>query len=105
MTTEIRTEHPHIVRVPGIAGGDPVIRGTRISVAFIARQLQAGDEPSDIIAAFPRINPAAIYDAISYYIDHREEIDAIIADATLEKLAERYGFYITKGGKVEFRRS
>jgi uncharacterized protein (DUF433 family) len=102
MTTEIRTEHPHIVRVPGIAGGDPIIRGTRISVAFIARLLQAGEEASDIVAAYPHLGPAEVYDAISYYHDHREEIDSIIADSTLEKLAERYNFRIDAQGRVEF---
>lgn len=102
VTTEIRTEHPHIVRVAGIAGGDPIIRGTRISVALIARLLQAGEDPSEIIAAYPHLGPAEVYDAISYYHDHREEIDAIIADSTLEKLAEQYNFRIDERGKVEF---
>ena len=103
MTTELRTEHPHIVRVPGVLGGEPVIAGSRIGVAFIARLLQAGEEPSEIVAAFPRLNPAAVYDAISYYLDHREEVDAVISDSTPEALAQRYGFRVTKKGKVEFR--
>jgi uncharacterized protein (DUF433 family) len=102
MTTEIRTEHPHIVRVPGVLGGEPVIKGTRIGVAFIARLLQAGEEAPDIIATYPHLAPAAVYDAISYYLDHREEIDSRIADSTLEALAERYGFSITERGRVEF---
>lgn len=105
MNTELRTEHPHIVRIPGVLGGEPVIAGTRIGVAFIARLLQAGEEPSDIIATFPRLDPAAVYDAISYYLDHREEIDAVIADSTPEVLAKRYGFRVGKTGKVEFRPS
>jgi uncharacterized protein (DUF433 family) len=79
-----------------------VIRGTRIGVAFIARLLQAGEEPSDIIATFPRVDPAAVHDAISYYLDHREEIDSVIAESTPEALAQRYGFRVTEEGKVEF---
>ena len=70
MSTPIKTEHPHIVRVPGIAGGEPVIAGTRITVALIARLLQAGDEPADIIARYPHLAPAAVYAAISYYLAH-----------------------------------
>lgn len=105
MASELSTEHPHIVRVPGVTGGEPVIRGTRIGVAFIARLLQAGEEPTEIIAAYPNLAPAAVYDAISYYLDHREEIDAIIADSTLETLARRYGFKIDERGKVDFSSS
>jgi uncharacterized protein (DUF433 family) len=102
MTTELETEHPHIVKVPGVLGGEPLIARTRIGVAFIARLLQAGEEPSEIIAAFPHLAAASVYDAISYYLDHREEIDDLVADSTLEALAERYGFRINKRGRVEF---
>jgi uncharacterized protein (DUF433 family) len=105
MATELQTEHPHIVRVRGVLGGEPVIAGTRIGVAFIARLLQAGEEPSEIIAAYPHLAPAAVYDAISYYLDHREETDSLIADSTLEILAERYGFHLTGRGRVEFSAS
>ena len=32
---EKRTEHPHIVRVEGVCGGAPVIKGTRTPVRSI----------------------------------------------------------------------
>ena len=64
MTTPVKTEHPHVVRVPGVLGGEPVIAGTRIGVAFIARLLQAGEEPAEIIAAYPHLSPAAVNDAV-----------------------------------------
>jgi uncharacterized protein (DUF433 family) len=103
MATELRTEHPHIVRVEGVVGGEPVIAGTRIGVAFIARLLQAGEEPAEIIAAYPQLAPAAVYDAISYYLDHRDEVDAFIADSTPESLAKRYGFHVAERGRVVFK--
>src|SRR3989304_9152066 len=100
MATELKTEPPHIVRVPGVLGGEPVIAGTRVGVAFIARRLRAGEEPSDIVAAYPDLAPAAVYDAISYYLDHRDEIDALIAGSTLEALAQRSGFSVQEDGKI-----
>jgi uncharacterized protein (DUF433 family) len=103
MTTETRTEHPHVVRVEGVVGGQPVIAGSRISVAFIARQLQAGETAEDVIATYPHLAPAAVYDAISYYLDHRDEIDSYIADHTPERLAEKLGFTVSDKGKVVFR--
>lgn len=103
MTVPVRTEHPHIVRVPGVAGGEPVIAGTRIGVALIARLLRAGTEPWEIIATYPHLAPAAVYDAVSYYLDHQEEIDRQIDEATLETLAERYGFTIGADGRIVVR--
>jgi uncharacterized protein (DUF433 family) len=60
VTAVIKTEHPHIVRVPGVVGGRPVIKGTRISVEFIARLLQLGEMPAVIIASYPHLTPAAV---------------------------------------------
>lgn len=105
MATEVKTEHPHIVRVPGVLGGEPIIAGTRVGVAFIARLVQAGEEPSEIVAAYPNLAPAAVYDAVSYYLDHREEIDALSAESTLEALAQRYGFSVREDGRILFKGS
>ena len=100
MTTPIKTEHPHIVRVPGIAGGRPVIAGTRISVDFIARLVQAGEQPSEIIASYPHLTPAGVYDAISFYFDHQDEIDRFIAESTLEAVAEQHGLEVRGDGRI-----
>jgi uncharacterized protein (DUF433 family) len=102
MATELKTEHPHIVRVPGVLGGEPVITGTRVAVALIARLLQAGEEPSEIVASFPRLAPAAVYDAVSYYLDHRDEIESLTSGETLEALASRYGFVVQENGRIAF---
>lgn len=102
MTTPIRTEHPHIVRVPGVAGGAPVIEGTRIRVAFIAQLLRAGDTADDIIASYEHLKPAAVYDAISYYLDHQAEIEQYLAENTPEKIQERYGYTVDEHGRAHF---
>ena len=100
MAASVRTEHPHIVKESGIAGGRPVIAGTRISVDFIARLLQAGDEARDIIATYPHLAPAAVHDAISYYFDHQAEIDQFIVESTLETVAERSGLHVRPDGRI-----
>ncbi len=103
MSALVKTEHPHIVRVPGVADGRPVIAGTRISVEFIARLLRAGVEPWEIVATYPHLSPAGVYDAVSYYLDHQAEIDQEIAESTLDALTQRMGFRIDQRGKVLFR--
>lgn len=74
----IATEHPHIARDPAISGGEPVIKGTRISVAHIVALHGIGESPETIQIGLPHLSLAQIYDALSFYYDHREEIDALI---------------------------
>jgi len=50
MAAVIKTDHPHVVRVPGVLGGQPMIDGQRISVASVARFLNDGTSPEGIIA-------------------------------------------------------
>ena len=78
MVTETKTEHPHIVRRMGAAGETAVLAGSNIGVWFIVRQLRTRDTPEDIVASLPHLTLAGIYDAMSYYHDHRAEIDPII---------------------------
>jgi len=104
MATVIKkTDHPHVVRVPGVLSGQPVIDGHRISVASIARFLNDGTSVDEIIATYPHLGAAAIYDAVSYYLDHNDEMDQLIADSAPEKVQERYGFTIGEKGRVIFK--
>lgn len=102
MAATVRTEHPHIVRSRGLAGDVPTIAGTRITVAFIIGQLRAGDTPQDILASYPHLTPAAVYDAISFYYDHQAEIDRFIEQNTLDAHAKRYGFTVGDDGRLQF---
>lgn len=40
---------------PGILGGKPIIRGTRISVEFILEPLASGANESEILQAYPHL--------------------------------------------------
>jgi hypothetical protein len=47
--------------------------------------LHHGTTPEALLGYYPQLSLAAIYDALSYYYDNREEIDAeIAANAALE---------------------
>jgi uncharacterized protein (DUF433 family) len=73
---KIRTDHPHIVRVQGVCGGRPVIEGTRLSVKLIVGWSRLGMTPEEIAAQYPDVSSAQIADALAYYRDHPEEIEA-----------------------------
>src|SRR5207249_4523713 len=70
-----RTEHPHIDRVPGVCGGRPKIKGHRIPVWTIAGWNHMEMTVDQILDMYPQLTPGQIHDALSYYFDHREEID------------------------------
>jgi uncharacterized protein (DUF433 family) len=55
-----------------------VIENTRISVRLIAGYYKAGMTVEEILRDYPHLAAAAVYDAISYYIDHQAEIEALI---------------------------
>ncbi|MEA3346026.1 MAG: DUF433 domain-containing protein [Chloroflexota bacterium] len=78
-TTGEETGHPHIERVSTILGGEPVIKGTRTSVRAIVEHWQFGDSPQEIARQLPHLRLAQIFDALSYYDDHRQEIERYIA--------------------------
>jgi uncharacterized protein (DUF433 family) len=77
----IRTEHPHIVRIEGVHGGRPTIRGTGVSVQTIVEQTQLGRTPRQIVEDFDGVlTLAQVHDALSYYYEHENEIEQYIAE-------------------------
>ena len=77
--TREKTDHPHVERVSEVLGGEPVIRGTRTPVRAIVEHWQFGDSPNAIARQLPHLRLAQIFDALSYYDDHREEVERYIA--------------------------
>jgi uncharacterized protein (DUF433 family) len=53
-----------IISDPLIIMGKPVVAGTRITVELILEKLAAGETPEQILAAHPRLTPAAISAAL-----------------------------------------
>jgi uncharacterized protein (DUF433 family) len=46
-----------IVRDPGILGGKPVIRGTRLAVEFLLELLEAGVSEEEVLVNYPGLAP------------------------------------------------
>lgn len=68
-----RTEHPHIVRDSALYNGEPVVEGTRSAVRHIILLFQGGQDP-EVIASDQHLSLPQVYDAISYFYDHEDEI-------------------------------
>jgi uncharacterized protein (DUF433 family) len=72
------TGHAYIVNDDQILGGEPIIRGTRMPVRAIVETWRLGVAAEEIPNCLPHSNLAQVFDALSYYSDHQEEINAYI---------------------------
>ena len=98
-----KLKHPYIVRTKEICGGKPIIAGTRIKVAQIAIEYdRMGWTADEIVQAHPHMTLAQVHDALSYYYDNAEELNADIRAEKqfIENLRKQYSRSILeeKGG-------
>ena len=72
------TEHCYIVKEADILSGEPIIKGTRTPVRAIVEIWRLGVSPEEIPNRLPHLTLAQVFDALSYYSDHQDEINAYI---------------------------
>ena len=86
----IQTAHPYIVRIAGVQGGEPITRNGYVTVRTIVEQTRLGTTPAELVEGHPPLALAEVYDALSYYYDHIDEMEQIIAEnnAALERAIE-----------------
>ena len=71
-------QYRYITSVPGVQGGEPVIKGTRVPVRAIVLTWRRGVPPEEIPSHYPHITLAEVFEALSYYSDNQEEINSYI---------------------------
>lgn len=88
-----------------IRDGEPVIVGTGIRVLDIAiRHELMGMSPEDIVIALPHLTLSQVHAALSYYYDHKNEMDKKWKESieNLEKLKKgRPSILEKKIGKIK----
>ena len=70
------TVYSHITKDPQICGGKACVDGTRIRVLDLVCLMRQGLSPQDMLGAYPSLNLAQVYAALSYYHENPQEIDA-----------------------------
>ena len=73
-----QTEHCYIVKDDRILSGEPIIKGTRTPARAVVELWRLGYAPDEIPRELPHLTLAAVFDALSYYSDHQEEINGYI---------------------------
>ncbi|MBE9187141.1 DUF433 domain-containing protein [Microcoleus sp. LEGE 07076] len=72
------TEHLYIVRDRQILSGEPIVKGTRTSVRAIVETWHMGISPEEIPNGLPHLTLAQVFDALSYYSHHQDQINTYI---------------------------
>lgn len=81
MEQSVLSIREHIEITPGVCSGKPRIAGHRIKVQHVVIwHERMGLSPDEIVSQHPGITLADVHAALTYYYDHREEIEASIRD-------------------------
>jgi uncharacterized protein (DUF433 family) len=63
----------YIARDPAICGGEPVVRGTRVTVRTVLASLAEGMTVAEILRDFPTLNETAVKAVIAFAAASAEE--------------------------------
>jgi len=75
----IATNYRYVVKSPGIRSGHAVVEDTRIGVHDVVALIQTGATVDEVVASYPRLKRAQVYECLAYYEDHKSEIDPLVA--------------------------
>ena len=78
MAMTVMTEHCYVVTDDLILRGEPIIKGTRTPVRAIVEIWRLGTPPEEVTSHLPHLTLAQVFDALSYYNDHQDEINVHI---------------------------
>jgi len=73
------TSYRYLTNIPGVRSGRTIIEGTRIGVHDIVGLTVNGATVDEACRSFPGVTRAQVYECLSYYEDHRAEIDDLVA--------------------------
>jgi uncharacterized protein (DUF433 family) len=101
MSTMRVRSHPYVVQERGASGIRPVIRGTHTPVRIIVGYYKLGYSVDDILNGLPHLTPAQVYDALSYYHDHQQEIEQdLAASQDISALLRKYDLTMDDQGRI-----
>ena len=82
---QLAPKHAYIEVVEKITGSQAMIKGTRVPVSIIIGYLHIGETPESLVEnILPHLTLAQVYDALSYYHDHQDEIEQEMLENTEE---------------------
>jgi uncharacterized protein (DUF433 family) len=72
-TGNLRNYDERIIRDKGICGGEPVFKGTRVTLRTVLASLAGGDSTENILSDFPTLKAEDVQAAIAFAAASAEE--------------------------------
>lgn len=72
-TDDLKTYNERIIRDAGICSGEPIFKGTRVTLRTVLTTLAGGDSPEEILADFASLKPEDLQAAIAFAAASAEE--------------------------------
>jgi uncharacterized protein (DUF433 family) len=72
-TSNLKNYEERIIRDTGICGGEPVFKGTRVTLRTVLASLAHGDPAEDILSDFPSLKAEDVQAAIAFAAASAEE--------------------------------
>ena len=70
---KLKNYEERIIRDPQICGGEPVFKGTRVTLRTVLASLATGNTAEEILSGFPSLKPEDIHAAIAFAAASAEE--------------------------------
>jgi uncharacterized protein (DUF433 family) len=67
-----------IVSDSSLHGGEPIIEGTATTVRAVAELWNQGMSAEEVTLHLPHLSLSAVFEALHYYLEHRDEIEHYI---------------------------
>jgi uncharacterized protein (DUF433 family) len=74
----------HIVRDPQIVGGEPILKGTRVTLKTVLASLAEGATTAEILADFPPLSEEDVQAAIAFAAASAQE-DLPLAETPVQR--------------------
>jgi uncharacterized protein (DUF433 family) len=87
---QLSPAHPYVEIVESRSGPRAMVKGTRVGVDVIVGYAREGYAPAELATGIlPHLTLAQIYDALSFYEDHRPLIDEALEANTIKAWQDR----------------
>ncbi len=92
------TVYSHVTKDPKVCEGRACIDGTRFRVVDVVVLQRQGFTPEQIVEEYAFLNLAQVYAALSYYHEHKSEIDESFEEDRLftENLDQQWEDYVAR---------
>ena len=75
------THLDRITQAPGVMGGRPCIRGMRVTVGMVVRQVGAGHSIDEILTDYPYLEREDVLQALRYAAWRSDDREIVLANA------------------------